>query len=82
ASMSPRTFARRFMAETGTTPHQWLTHQRLLLAQRLLESTNQSIDQVAESAGLNTAATLRFHFRNSFQTTPISYRKHFSKSGS
>ena len=37
ATMSPRTFARRFRAETGTTPHSWITLQRLLLAERLLE---------------------------------------------
>ena len=35
AAMSPRTFARRFVAETGTTPHQWITDQRVLRAGRL-----------------------------------------------
>src|SRR5437660_9532974 len=27
AGMSPRTFARQFLLQTGTTPHQWLVHQ-------------------------------------------------------
>ncbi|WP_345714204.1 DJ-1/PfpI family protein, partial [Kineococcus glutinatus] len=36
AHVSPRTFARRFAAATGTTPHRWVLQQRLLLAERLL----------------------------------------------
>ena len=49
AAMSPRTFARRFRQETGTTPHQWLVHQRLVAAQRRLEKTGETIDQIAEA---------------------------------
>src|SRR5262245_23191099 len=41
ARMSARSFARRFRAEVGTTPHQWLSHQRLLAAQRWLETTDE-----------------------------------------
>src|SRR5579871_2768414 len=62
ARMSPRTFARRFREQTGTTPHQWLTHQRLFAAQRRLETTKESIDQIAEAVGMQTAMTLRQHF--------------------
>ena len=40
SAMTPRTFARRFRATTGTTPHQWLLNQRVLLAQRLLETSD------------------------------------------
>ena len=78
ASMSPRTFARRFVDETGTTPHGWLTHQRVLVAQRRLETTDDSIDEIADRVGLGTAATLRFHFRNNLKTTPTAYRKRFT----
>jgi AraC family transcriptional activator FtrA len=77
AAMSPRTFARRFREQTGTTPHQWLTHQRLLVAQRRLETTMESIDAIAEAVGLQTAATLRMHFRRSLRTTPTAYRRRF-----
>ena len=38
AAMSERTFARRFVAETGTTPGKWLLAQRLHHARELLES--------------------------------------------
>ena len=78
AAMSPRTFARRFRDETGTTPHRWLTHQRLLAAQRRLEATDESIDEVAQAVGLQTAATLRMHFRRSLRSTPTAYRRQFS----
>jgi AraC family transcriptional activator FtrA len=78
ATMSARTFARRFREETGTTPHQWLTHQRLLAAQRRLETSAASVDEIAEAVGLQTAATLRLHFRRSLRTTPTAYRRRFS----
>jgi transcriptional regulator GlxA family with amidase domain len=78
ATMSPRTFARRFREQTGTTPHQWLMHQRLLSAQRLLERTGESVDQVAEAVGLQTAASLREYFSRVLRTTPTTYRRQFS----
>jgi AraC family transcriptional activator FtrA len=78
ASMSPRTFARRFRMETGTTPHQWLMHRRLLAAQRRLETTSDTIDQVAQAVGFETAVTLRQHFRRVLRTTPTAYRHRFS----
>jgi transcriptional regulator GlxA family with amidase domain len=81
AAMSPRTFARRFREQTGTTPHQWLTHQRLLVAQRRLETTREAIDAIAEAVGLQTAASLRVHFRRSLRTTPTAYCRRFSVHG-
>ncbi|MGH3385141.1 MAG: GlxA family transcriptional regulator, partial [Nocardioidaceae bacterium] len=59
ASMSARTFARRFRAETGTTPHQWVTSQRLVLAERLLEGSDAPIETVAARSGFGNAAVLR-----------------------
>lgn len=78
AAMSPRNFARQFLRQTGTTPHQWLIHLRLLAAQRKLEKTNESVDQVAEAVGWQTAATLRQHFMRHLQTSPMAYRRRFS----
>jgi AraC family transcriptional activator FtrA len=78
AAMSPRTFARQFRQQTGTTPHQWLVHQRLLAARRRLERTDEGIDQIAEAVGLATAATLRQHFSRTLGTTPTAYRRRFS----
>lgn len=78
AAMSPRTFARQFRRQTGTTPHQWLTHLRLLAAQRRLEQSRDSMDEIAEAVGWQTAATLRLHFSRELQTSPTAYRRRFS----
>ena len=78
AAMSSRTFARRFRAETGTTPHHWVTAQRLLLAEQLLEESDASIDLVASRTGFGNAATLRHHFAQSRGITPAAYRRTFS----
>jgi AraC family transcriptional regulator, transcriptional activator FtrA len=77
SAMSPRTFARRFLAAIGTTPYQWLVQQRVQLAQRLLEVTDLSIEAVAERSGFCTAANLRKHFSRVVHTSPQSYRRAF-----
>ncbi|MER5643394.1 helix-turn-helix domain-containing protein [Streptosporangium sp. NPDC002524] len=77
ANMSPRTFARRFNREIGTTPLQWLTGRRVLLAQRHLESTDEPVTLVAERAGFGSVATLRHHFARCLGTTPHAYRRAF-----
>lgn len=77
AHMAPRTFARRFRDETGVTPHHWVVRQRVALARRLLETTEASIDRIAEDSGFRTAATLRHHFRSETRTTPTAYRAAF-----
>jgi transcriptional regulator GlxA family with amidase domain len=78
AHMSPRTFARRFRDETGTTPLQWLTTQRLALAEEMLENSSLSIEQIATRVGFGGAATLRHHFGAARGTTPQQYRKMFT----
>jgi AraC family transcriptional activator FtrA len=78
AAMSTRSLARHFLAETGTTPHRWLTHQRLLAAQRRLETTEASIDEIAQAVGMQTAETLRHHFRLRLRTSPTAYRRRFT----
>jgi len=79
ANMSPRTFARRFRATHGTTPYRWLLLQRLLLARRLLETTDRPVERIAEHAGFGTAAALRVHFRRSVTTSPLAYRRLFAR---
>ncbi|MBV1935779.1 helix-turn-helix domain-containing protein [Streptomyces sp. NPDC060006] len=77
AHMSPRTFARRFQQETGTTPYRWLLRQRVLLAQELLEATDETMDFIADRTGFGTAAALRHQFVRSLGTTPNAYRRTF-----
>jgi AraC family transcriptional activator FtrA len=77
AHLAPRTLARRFRNDVGTTPHRWLTQQRVALAQRLLETTTNSIDHIATEAGFGTAVTLRHHFQRILGTSPTAYREQF-----
>lgn len=77
AKMSRRTFVRRFRAETGSSPLQWLIHQRVLLAQRLLERSGEPLDRVADRCGFGSALGLRKHFRRALGTTPSAYRTAF-----
>jgi AraC family transcriptional activator FtrA len=77
AAMSQRSFARHFVATTGTTPYQWLLRQRIQQAQRLLERTDLPIDAVAERVGLGNGTNLRKHFRRVLNTSPHAYRRAF-----
>ncbi|MDT4997934.1 MAG: hypothetical protein QOK12_39 [Mycobacterium sp.] len=78
ANMSARTFARRFVEETGRTPMQWVTDQRVLYARRLLEESDLDIDHVADKSGFGTATLLRHHFRRVIGVTPSDYRRRFA----
>ncbi|MBV9592231.1 MAG: helix-turn-helix domain-containing protein [Actinobacteria bacterium] len=78
AAMSRRSFARHFAATTGVTPYQWLLRQRLLLARRLLETTDRSIDRVAEDSGFVNGSNLRKHFQRHLRTSPQAYRSAFT----
>lgn len=77
ANMSSRNLARHFRAVTGTTPLLWLSTQRIRRAQELLENTDDSIDVIAEAAGLGTATTLRRHFHRTVGVPPDAYRRTF-----
>ncbi len=77
ALISERTFARRFRAETGTSPVRWLIDQRVAHARRLLEATDLGVDEVAAQSGFGTAAGLREHFGRALRTTPTAYRRAF-----
>jgi transcriptional regulator GlxA family with amidase domain len=79
ARMSRRNFDRRFRESTGTAPLTWLTHQRVLRAQQLLESTRLPVDEVARRCGFSSAAALRPHFRRFTGTAPAAYRSIFGE---
>lgn len=81
AALSPRTFNRHFRAATGTTPHQWLTSQRVARARSLLETSDLTVDQVAARSGLGTAANLRARLADAVGVTPTAYRRRFARAG-
>jgi AraC family transcriptional regulator, transcriptional activator FtrA len=78
AHMSTRTFARRFLEEMGTSPLAWILSQRLQRAQTLLETTDNSLSNVAQASGFATVETMRHHFRNGLDTSPSRYRQAFA----
>jgi AraC family transcriptional activator FtrA len=77
ATMSHRTFARRFTSEVGTTPHKWLTQQRILAARDLLEDTDLGIEQIAAHVGFHSGVVMREHFRREIGLAPVEYRRRF-----
>ncbi|CAN7377345.1 GlxA family transcriptional regulator [Mesorhizobium sp. LjRoot246] len=79
AGLTRRTFTRRFQKSIGTSFGDWLTSQRIELAQRLLEATEKSMDMVAFEAGFGSATSLRQHFSARLRTSPAQYRREFSR---
>lgn len=77
ALMSPRSFARRFKATTGTTPHAWLLAQRLAAAEALLEDSDAPVEEIARLVGFGTAAGLRDQFSRRRGVSPRTYRQTF-----
>ncbi|GAB2859562.1 helix-turn-helix domain-containing protein [Myroides odoratimimus subsp. xuanwuensis] len=77
AGLSTRQLARRMQTELQAGPLEWLHHQRIVRAQELLERTDASIEQVADSCGMGTAATLRRHFHRALGVSPTAYRATF-----
>jgi transcriptional regulator GlxA family with amidase domain len=81
AHLSPRTFARRFTDELGVSPLRWLVHQRVRLAQELLETTDEPVERIARRTGFGTAANLRQHFGRVTSVSPQTYRHVFRRGG-
>ena len=77
AQMSTRSFIRAFSEATGTAPATWVRAQRVREAQRLLESTDLAIEQVASACGFGSTVTLRQAFTRVLTTTPSAYRRRF-----
>ena len=76
--MSPRTFARRFRAETGTTPHQRVTQQRVRAPEELLELTDHGVEWIAGEVGFVNAGALRHHFTRVRGVSLRQYRRQFA----
>ncbi|MEH0928946.1 GlxA family transcriptional regulator [Micromonospora sp. CPCC 205558] len=77
ATMTKRTFSRRFVAEMGVTPLQWLIARRIDRARTLLESTDLPVERIATEAGFGSATLLRQHMHAVLRVTPQHYRRTF-----
>jgi AraC family transcriptional activator FtrA len=79
AAMSRRTFYREFQAATGTTPHRWLLAQQIILARRILETTDIAVTEVARRAGFEDTSVFRRHFTGQAGLSPTAYRRTFGQ---
>lgn len=79
AAMSVRTLSRNFRSQAGMTPAEWIARARVRSAQRLLETTRLDVEQVAAECGFGSASVLRQHFAAVVGTSPLSYRRAFSR---
>jgi transcriptional regulator GlxA family with amidase domain len=77
AAMSTRSLSRRFLEQVGTTPANWVGRARVRRAQRLLETTDASIERVATDVGFGSSTVLREHFGRMVGTSPLAYRRSF-----
>jgi transcriptional regulator GlxA family with amidase domain len=78
--MSRRSFTRHFRDLTGSTVGNWLLGERLALSQRLLETTDQSVESIAALAGFGSPVSLRHHFRQAYGISPSTWRQNFKGS--
>jgi transcriptional regulator GlxA family with amidase domain len=77
AAMSPRHFARVFRDEVGATPAVYVERARVEVAQRLLETTSFSVDEVSRASGFGTVETMRRAFARRVGVSPRDYRDRF-----
>jgi transcriptional regulator GlxA family with amidase domain len=78
AGFSPRQFARVFRAEVGLTPARYVENARLDLARRRLETSADSVAQIAAGCGLGSSESLRRRFLGRLRVTPSAYRARFA----
>ena len=79
AAMSERTFLRRFSEASGQSPKTWLQHERLGRARKLLESTDQNTEQIAQRCGYRSVESFRVAFRSVVGVPPSVYRERFGR---
>ncbi|MEJ2767022.1 helix-turn-helix domain-containing protein [Photobacterium sp. MCCC 1A19761] len=75
--MTRRTFTRKFSKATGMSVGEWLTAERLHVGQELLESTDLSIERIADQVGFSSVIAFREKFKQRFAVTPKEWRRTF-----
>lgn len=77
AAMSVRHFSRSFRAETGVSPAAYVERVRVETARRLLETSQNAVEEVAARAGFGTPEALRRAFARRVGVSPREYRARF-----
>jgi transcriptional regulator GlxA family with amidase domain len=80
ARMSPRTFARAFARELGTTPADFVERVRVEAARRWLEESDEPVERVASRSGFGDPERMRRAFVRRLGAAPRSYRHRFRTS--
>ena len=78
AHMSPRNFARVFTREVGHTPARYVEQIRVESAQRRLEESASTLDEIANQCGFGSANSMRRSFLRVRGVSPSDYRQRFS----
>jgi transcriptional regulator GlxA family with amidase domain len=76
-AMSPRTFARQFQSQFGTTPARWIQSLRVEAARQHLESHDMPLKRIARVTGFRDEQALRRAFIQQMSLTPKQYRERF-----
>lgn len=69
-----------FKREIGTTPHRYIKTERLKAAKRMLEGTENSISEIAQSLGFCEQSYFSAEFKKEFGIYPTAHRKAFRAS--
>lgn len=72
--MSPRHFARAFVAETGCTPARFVEQTRTAAAAQLLRCTQWPQEKIAARSGFRSVDALQRAFARQYSLTPQAYR--------
>jgi transcriptional regulator GlxA family with amidase domain len=81
AAMTPRTFARMFVQESGITPAEFVERMRVDVARGLLEGGQIPLKSVAYESGFSSAEHMRVIFTKRFGIAPSQYRASFRVNG-
>jgi AraC-like DNA-binding protein len=78
AGASRSVLAERFQLLVGTSPIQYLTQWRMLLAANLLARSNAPLARIAEDVGYQTDTAFSRAFRREYGTPPAAWRRNQS----
>ncbi|HKK29347.1 MAG TPA: helix-turn-helix transcriptional regulator [Alphaproteobacteria bacterium] len=75
----PSTFARRFRRATGLAPKDYVHAVRIEEAKQVLETTDDTVEEIAHQAGYEDTPSFRRVFKRATGLTPGEYRRTLGK---
>ncbi len=79
AGMSVRTFMRNFKKATGDTPNAYIQKVRVEMAKKMLESSEERIEQISLLVGYNDFASFRKTFKKTVGLNPSEYKRLYNR---